>query len=182
MSKIKEVFKPFAKAQNLAVLALLVAANIVLSRFLSINVWNMKIGFTFLTVAFAAYFFGPVAAALVGGLGDLVGALAFPIGPYFPGFTATAVLTGLCFGIFLYNNCNIVKIIISVLINELIGSLIINSFWISVLYSSPFKALVVSRLLGQVLPMIAVEIIVLGLLFGKSMAVETIKKNVVKKL
>ena len=39
-----------------------------------------------------------------------------------------------------------------------------------------------SRLFAQVLPMIALEIIVLQLLFGKSMAVERIKKNVVKKL
>ncbi len=182
MSKIKEAFKPFAKAQNLAVIALLVAANVVLSRFLSINVWNMKIGFTFLTVAFAAYFMGPVAAALVGGLGDLIGALAFPIGPYFPGFTLTAVLTGLCFGFFLYNNRKTERIILSVLLNEAIGSLIINSFWISVLYSSPFKALVASRLVGQILPMVVIESVVLVLLFGKSMAVETIKKNVVKKL
>lgn len=182
MSKIKEAFKPFTKTRNIAVIALLVAANVVLSRFLSVNTQSFKIGFTFLTVAFAAYFFGPAAAALVGGLGDLVGALAFPIGPYFPGFTATAVLTGLCFGIFLYYNCNAVKIIISVLINELVGSLLINSFWISLLYGSPFKALVASRLLAQVLPMIAVEIVVLLLLFGKSMAVDTIKKNVVKNL
>ena len=182
MSKIKEIFIPFTKARNLAVIALLIAANVVLSRFLSINVWNMKIGFTFLTTAFAAYFFGPVAAALVGGLGDLVGALMFPIGPYFPGFTLTAVLTGLCFGFFLYNNCSLVRIIISVLINELIGSLIINSYWISVLYNSPFKALVMSRLVAQVLPMIVIEIVVLQLLFGKSMAVERIKKNVVKNL
>lgn len=177
MSKIKDSFAPFKKTGNLAVIALLIAANVVLSRFLSINVWNMKIGFTFLTVAFAAYFMGPVAAALVGGLGDLIGALLFPIGPYFPGFTLTAVLTGICFGVFLYKKCDIVRIIASVAINELIGSLIINSFWISVLYSSPFKALVVSRLVGQILPMLAVEIIVIELLFGKSMAVEQIKKN-----
>lgn len=180
MSKIKDSFAPFKKTGNLAVIALLIAANVVLSRFLSINVWNMKIGFTFLTVAFAAYFMGPVAAALVGGLGDLIGALLFPIGPYFPGFTLTAVLTGICFGVFLYNNRKTERIILSVLINEAVGGLLMNSFWISVLYSSPFKALVASRLVGQILPMAVLESVVLVLLFGKSMAVEQIKKNFAK--
>ena len=98
MFKIKDLFK----TKNLALMALLVAANVVFSRFLSINTFNIKIGFTFLTVMMAAYLFGPVGAMLVGGLGDVIGALLFPIAPFFPGFTLTAVITGL-----LYNSCTI---------------------------------------------------------------------------
>ena len=40
--------------------AALIAAAIVLSRFLSINVWNLKIGFTFVPVFIAAYLYGPI--------------------------------------------------------------------------------------------------------------------------
>ena len=88
MPKVKELLK----TKNLALIALLIALNVVLSRFLSFNVWNLKIGFTFVSLIFAAYFTGPVGAAIVGGAGDLIGALMFPIGAYFPGFTLTAVL------------------------------------------------------------------------------------------
>ena len=38
--------------------AALIAAAIVLSRFLSINAWNLKIGFTFVPVFLAAYLYG----------------------------------------------------------------------------------------------------------------------------
>ena len=161
-------------------IGVLTAMEIVLNRFLSINAWNLKIGFSFVPVAIAGMLFGLLPAAIVAALGDFVGALVFPIGPYFPGFTATAVLTGLCFGIFLYNNRKTERIILSVLINEAVGGLLMNSFWISVLYSSPFKALVASRLVGQILPMAVLESVVLVLLFGKSMAVEQIKKNFAK--
>ncbi len=180
MSKIKEAFLELRDPKHLAVIAMLVAANVVLSRFLSVNLWNMKLGFTFLTLMFAAYFFGPVAALLVGGLGDLIGALAFPIGPYFPGFTVTAALTGLCFGVFLYKRCTLPKIVISVLLNELLGGLLLNTFWISLLYGSPFRELFFTRLVSQILPMIALEIVAAQLLFGRSMAMEQIKKAIAK--
>lgn len=176
MFKTKALFK----TQNLALAALLIAANVVLSRFLSINLWNLKIGFTFLTVVFAAYFLGPVAAALVGGLGDLIGALLFPIGAYFPGFTLTAILTGLCFGFFLHQKISLPKICLSVAINELIGSLLINTLWISILYGSDFKALFLTRLLTQVLPMLVIETLVIQLIFGKSMMIQQLKTRLKK--
>lgn len=177
MIKIKELSKP----GNLAVIAMLAAANVVISSMLSVHTETIKLSFSFLAVAFAAYFFGPVAAAFVGGIGDIVSALAFPVGPYFPGFTLTAVLMGICFGLFLYSKTNIVKISISVLLNELLGSLLMNTFWISFLYKAPFKALFISRLTTQILPMIAVEVLTLWLLFGKSMVMEKIKNSIEKR-
>ena len=170
MFKIKDLMK----TGNLAVIAMLIAANVVLSRFLSFNVWNLKIGFTFVTVVFAAYLFGPIAAALVGGLGGLIGALPFSIGPYFPGFTLTAVLTGICFGVFLYKKTSFAKICSCVAINELIGSALLNTLWIAVLYGSDFKAVLMSRLPTQILPMMVVEIVFIQLVFGKSMAADRI--------
>lgn len=174
MPKVKELLK----TKNLALIALLIALNVVLSRFLSFNVWNLKIGFTFVSLIFAAYFTGPVGAAIVGGAGDLIGALMFPIGAYFPGFTLTAVLEGFCFGFLIYKKTSFPKICISVAVNELVGGLLMNTFWISVLYGSDFKALFVTRLLTQILPMIAVEILTTQLLFGKSMVVQRVQKAI----
>ena len=86
----------------LTTLALLTALEIVLSRFLSINAWNTKIGFSFVPIVAAAILYGPAAAGIVGALGDFIGAILFPIGAYFPGFTLTAFLTGCVFGLFLH--------------------------------------------------------------------------------
>lgn len=71
----------------LTTLGVLIATEVVLSRFLSINAWNIKIGFNFVPIAIAAILYGPIAAGAVAGIGDFLGAVLFPIGPY-PGLHA----------------------------------------------------------------------------------------------
>ena len=131
----------------LVTLALLIAMEIVLNRFLSINAWNLKIGFSFVPVVLAAMLFGPIHAAIVGGVGDLVGALLFPIGAYFPGFTLTAALMGLVWGLFLHKKHSLTNTVISVAINQLILGLFLNTYWISVLYGSAYWPLFDTRIL-----------------------------------
>ena len=149
--------------QSIVVMATLVAMEIVLSRMLSYSVWDMKIGFAFLPVVIAAIVLGPVRAAIVAALADFLGAILFPIGAYFPGFTLTAALVGILYGLFLHKDQPFWKILISVSIHQLILSLLMNTYWISVLYDSPFTALLVTRLL-QCAVMIPVELLVIGLM------------------
>lgn len=135
----------------LVLLAMLTAMEIVLSRFLSINAWNLKIGFSFVPIVIAAILYGPIGSACVAALGDFLGAILFPIGPYFPGFTLTALLTGLVFGAFLYRKKDKTKwyavgVVLSVCINQLIFGLLLNTYWISVLYGNPFGATLLSRI------------------------------------
>ena len=107
------------KTRDLTVMAALVAAEIVLSRFLSFSAWNMKIGFSFLPVAAAAMLLGPIPAGIVAALGDFIGAVLFPIGAYFPGFTLTAFLTGCCFGVFLFREQSLRRVLAAVAVNQL---------------------------------------------------------------
>lgn len=122
-------------------LALLVALEIVLNRFLSINTAGLKIGFAFVPVVVAAALFGPVPAAIVNGLADLLGAVLFPIGPYHPGFTVCAAITGLVYGFFLYNKDTgrvpfFPNVVLPALINNLVFGLLINTAWVAMLYGS----------------------------------------------
>lgn len=132
--------------KRLSLLSVLIAIEIVLSRFLSIHTWNLKIGFSFVPVVIAAALFGALEAGLVAAIGDVVGALLVPTGAFFPGFTVTAFLTGVIYAVFLKKNISIVRIVIAVLIVQFAGSLILNSFWISVLYGSPFWPLFYIRI------------------------------------
>lgn len=108
--------------------AMLIAIYFVLDRFAAINLMTNQYKLSFIAVIFAAVFLGPAYAAAVGGLGDLISALIMPTGPYFPGFTVVAALVGLMFGLFLYKKITYPRIIISVFIAQVAGTLILNTF------------------------------------------------------
>ncbi len=91
----------------LAVTAVLIAINITLD-LLNIRIQltpQLRIGFGFLTSAMVGMLFGPVVAMTAGAATDLLGWLVNNGGgAYFPGFTLTAVLAGLIWGVALYKN------------------------------------------------------------------------------
>lgn len=149
--------------RDIAVIGMLTALQVVLARWLSINAWNTRIGFSFVPVVIAAMLYGPLFAGIVGALGDFVGAILFPTGAYFPGFTLTAALIGVIFGLFLYRKQSNFNIVLSAVVNQATMSMLLNSFWISFVYGAPFAATVVSRI-PQCILMAVVEIIVIKLL------------------
>ena len=167
--------------RQLTVSALLIALDVVFSRVLAINTPLMKIGLGFAAVAVAAMLYGPAWAALTAALGDLIGALLFPTGAYFPGFTATAALTGLIFGLFLYRReKSWLLAFLAALCNCLLVTLLLNTLMIAVFFrSSPaelagadfvrfmeltsLKALLAARI-PQFFIMLAVQTLVLAAL------------------
>ncbi|MDF2678515.1 MAG: hypothetical protein K0Q97_2867, partial [Bacillota bacterium] len=112
----KNVLKESIKidTQSLVLMGTLIAIEIVLSRFLSLSAWNMRIGFGFVPLAIAAMLLGPVKAGIVGAVADIIGAILFPTGAFFPGFTLTAFLKGVVYGLFLYKKQNNLRIFIAV--------------------------------------------------------------------
>ena len=167
--------------RQLTVSALLIALDVVFSRVLAINTPLMKIGLGFAAVALSAMLYGPAWAALTAALGDMIGALLFPTGAYFPGFTATAALTGLIFGLFLYRReKSWLRAFLAALCNCLLVTLLLNTLMIAVFFrSSPaelagadfarfmeltsLKALLAARI-PQFFIMLAVQALVLAAL------------------
>ena len=154
---------PKPTTRTLTLSALLTALEIVLSRFLSISAWNTKIGFAFVPVVLAALLLGPLSAGIVAALADFLGALLFPVGPYFPGFTLTAFLMGLCYGLFLHGKQSFMRILLAVAVHQFVLSLLLNTLWISLLYGSPYGPLLLSRL-PQCGLLTAVQLVVIPVL------------------
>ena len=122
--------------RQLTVSALLIALDVVFSRVLAINTPLMKIGLGFAAVALSAMLYGPLWAALTAALGDLIGALLFPTGAYFPGFTVTAALTGLIFGLFLYRReKSWLRAFLAALCNCLLVTFLLNTLMIAVFFA-----------------------------------------------
>ena len=120
--------------------AMLIALEVVLSRFFSINTMGLKIGFSVVPVAAAACLFGPVCAAVVYAMGDFIGANLFPIGPYHPGFSLCAAAMGLVLGLFLYRKNGekvpfFPNIVVPAVVNNIVFGLLINTCWVAMLYS-----------------------------------------------
>lgn len=130
---------------KLCSIALLIALQVILSRYLSIQLWNLKIGFSFIPVVIGARLFGAFGAMAVYGLGDVIGAMLFPSGPFFPGYTLTAIIVGMIFGIFLHRKITFLRALISVSLTQSLCSLLLNSFWISYTYSTPYTSLLATR-------------------------------------
>jgi len=87
-----------SNTKRLVVLAFLIALEIILTRFCSIQTPIVRIGFGFLPVAMMGILYGPLWAGIGYAAGDVLGMLIFPSAAYFPGFTLTAFLTGIIFG------------------------------------------------------------------------------------
>lgn len=156
--------------RKLVILSVLVALQIVLTRFCSINAWNTRIGLGYIAVAVSGMLFGPVSSALVGAVADFLGAVLFPSGSYFPGFTLTAALMGASFGFFLKKAPTVPGILGSIAVNQLILSLLLNTLWISILYSSSFTGLLSTRFLQMLVsaPVQFISIYIIATVYQRS--------------
>ena len=94
------------KLRSLTGIAMLVALNVALS-FATIPIGStMKISISFLAIAIMGMLYGPVAAGMGAALGDILSYLLTPgnsMGAYFFGFTLTAFLGGIVYGIAFYS-------------------------------------------------------------------------------
>lgn len=145
-------------ARAVSRIGMLIALEVVIARFCTIRIsTTYKISLSFVPIVIAAMLYGVVAAGLVGAIGDIIGAVLFPAGPFFPGFTLTAFLSGIVFGLFLKKGKGIVPIVISVFIVQILLNLCLNTYWISFLSGSSYLALLSTRVYQAVF-MSAVQI------------------------
>ena len=160
-----------SKTIRLVTIAFLIALEIILTRFCSINTPILRIGFGFLPVAMMGIMYGPVWAAIGYAVGDVLGMLIFPSGVYFPGFTVTAVLTGFVFGFFLHNKDKITwkTVLPASLIVILVLNLCLDTFWLSILMGDGFIALLPTRIFKCVV-MFPIHLILIPLVWNRIMS------------
>ena len=92
--------------RELCMLAMLTALNVVMAEVLVFPAIPkvLELSFGFVPIAVCGMLFGPGPAMLVAVVGDVVGAAIFNAGDFFLGYTLTALLTGLFYGLFLHRD------------------------------------------------------------------------------
>lgn len=152
--------------KRIVALGMLVALEIVLSRFLSIATPLFKIGFAFLPIMIAAMLYGPLWAGAVGAVADILGATLFPINPYFPGFTLTAFIIGAIYGVFLYGKKTTWLNASTAAVTVCVGAnMLLNSYWLYIMMGNAVIAGLPTRIINNTV-MIVVQILFI-LLFAR---------------
>lgn len=155
------------KTKKLLLCALLLAATIVLGRILSIRTNIITIGFAFVPIMLSAIILGPKYSVFIATVSDIIGALLFPTGSYFFGFTITSFLTGLVYGLILYrkefkfDKNFIIRLVISVVIVTGLLNGCLNTIWIIMINKGASNVVVPIRILKQ-LVMAPVEIVTIS--------------------
>jgi ECF transporter S component (folate family) len=144
-----------SKTKKLVLGSLLLAVLIVVERLLGVQTPILRVSFAYVPITLSAVLLGPVWSALVAGLGDLIGALLFPKGLFFPGFTLSSFLTGLIYGLFVYNPRSDKGFLRGLIISNLLILVFIRngltSFWIALTTGNAYKVFVPARVISSLI-------------------------------
>ena len=148
------------KTKYLVMAAFLTALSIVLTRFFSVMLPEVRIGIGKVPIVMSGLLFGPMLGGISGAAADLVGMLLFPTGAYHPGFTISSMLDGLIPGIFaLYFNrhlkkgvrFNFSRILVVQIVLTILNSIILNTLWLTQYLGKGFIVLLPARVLNAVI-------------------------------
>lgn len=149
------------KLQDLVFLALLVAINIILQK-ISFGPTYLKVGLGFIGSTLLGYYFGPLWGGIGAGASDLLSSAIFgQEGGFFPGFTLSAIVAAVIYGLFLYKkDVKIWRIVASTILVTIIVNIAMNTYWIHIMYGLNFKAALISRLMKEsIVPWIQMVVI-----------------------
>lgn len=141
--------KEHSKITKLVVISFMITLEVLLTRIFAIFMpTSFRLSLGFLPVSMTAIIYGPLWAGTAYALGDIIGMLIFPMGPYFPGFTLTAFLTGIVFGLVLHKKpITFKRTLLASLIVVVVLNLILDTFWLYLLYDQAVIAMLPLRLL-----------------------------------
>ena len=149
LRKFPESAHTLRRTQTLTTVGLFLAIQMVLSSYGTIQVNDsLKISLAHLALAPTAMLFGPVAAALQGAMSDILGFLLKPTGPYFPGFTISAALGGVIYGLFLFeSDRKLWQIVLARAVIMVLVNIMLNTLFLTMLYGPSQAALLPVRAL-----------------------------------
>lgn len=135
--------------KRLCMMGVLLAMQLVMSRLLNLQLSDfLRVNLGFLPNAVAGMLMGPFCGMLVAACADLLGATLFPSGAVFPGFTLSAALAGLNYGLWLYRRReSLWRAALCVLPVTLVCNIALNTLWLwmlsgdGMLVSLPARAL-----------------------------------------
>lgn len=159
-----------SRNQKIILAASLLALLVILTRFLSINTPIMRVSFAFLPTMIAATYLGWKWTLIINVLGDLIGAILFPTGPYFIGYTFSAAVSAIIYGLILYRPSLhsgakqpktwtfTIRTFIAVALVTLLVHAGMNSLWLSLTTGKAYVVILEMRIIHQLI-MVPIQIV-----------------------
>ena len=159
------------KTHVLVFVGILIATEIVLTRYCAIQTDIVRIGFGFIPIVLSAMLFGPVIGGTTAMLADILGMMIFPRGAYFPGCTFSALVGGVIYGLVLYNKPKtVLRIFLAVLLVTVIRDLGLNTLWLSILSHKAVNVIMIPRILKSLF-MLVVQVLIIPVVWRRVGAV-----------
>ncbi len=143
--------------RTITYMAMLVALNVILTRFFSVRIPfegidGIRLGFGTLPLILGGLLLGARAGFLIGVVGDLAGFALAPSGMYLPTFTLVAggygAIAGLTFRLRCLKFVN-QQLYIAIAASQLLSSLLLTPYLLSLHFGLPFWLTMPGRLLSQ---------------------------------
>ncbi len=127
---------------------------------------NLRIMFTFLIFSVGASVYGPVMAVLVGFVADNLGFFIMPSGPWFFGYTLSAMVSGFWYGLLLYRRKpTMLRLFFSRGVVNMLVNVVMGSVWSAVLYGKGYLYYLAKSLVKNSI-LLPLEVMLLGALFA----------------
>ena len=143
---MRNVFRKL-ELRELIVLGLIVAISMILQK-ISFGTSVTKVGLGFIATVLLGKYFGPFWGGIGAGVADVLSAALFGVGGgMFFGFTISAVVGGIIYGLFFYEQKLVVwKVISAVLLVTIIVNVLLNTYWLTIMYKLDFRGALLQRI------------------------------------
>lgn len=171
MTKPNLTSQAIPQARKIVLIAGFIAATIVLQRLLAFRTPIIQVNFMLVPIFLSAIMLGWRSSTFVAVISDLIGALLFPSGAFFIGYTLTAALTGFVAGACLYrpdgvrlDRAFLLRLALSILIIMGLLNGVLNTIWIFMLSGAAGNVIVPLRIVKQLLMAPIIYLVMLALL------------------
>lgn len=153
------------KTKTVAVCAMIIAINVVLSFFVPVFGDYLKIEFGFVTLPVISMMFGPITGCIVGMIQDIVGLIIKPTGGLLLTLTMTDGITGMIYGMMFYKRkVSFVRIFLTQLIIVVAVNIVLNTIALAPTVASGFVGILPSRIIKNILLLPVQSVIMYALL------------------
>lgn len=126
----KDAIKEFSSLKNIALIAILIALQVVIGLIYIPITGEVRIKFDFIVSSLIGMIFGPLVGMVSGAISDVLSFVIHPTGPFFIGYTLTSALAGFIYGLFFYRTkLKFWKLIVAKLIVNMVCNAFLGTLW-----------------------------------------------------